>query len=97
MKLMFCVVNPEGAQLSRSCASLGADGRALCVRVRSQRHAMQQGGASGVLLGVSPNTLKHWRWVGKGPRYVKLVSKVAYRQKDLDDWINANVTEPGSK
>lgn len=47
------------------------------------------------LLGVSPNTLKHWRWVGKGPRYVKLVSKVAYRQQDLDDWINANVTEPG--
>jgi hypothetical protein len=24
------------------------------------------------LLGVSPTTLKHWRWVGKGPRYVKL-------------------------
>lgn len=49
------------------------------------------------LLGVSPNTLKHWRWIGKGPRYVKLVSKVAYRQQDLDDWINANVNEPGSR
>jgi predicted DNA-binding transcriptional regulator AlpA len=49
------------------------------------------------LLGVSPNTLKHWRWIGKGSRYVKLVSKVAYRQQDLDAWINANVTEPGHK
>lgn len=47
------------------------------------------------LLGVSPNTLKHWRWVGRGPRYLKLVSKVAYRRQDLDEWINANVTEPG--
>ena len=47
------------------------------------------------LLGVSPNTLKHWRWAGKGPRYVKLVSKVAYRRQDLDEWISANVTEPG--
>ena len=49
------------------------------------------------VLGVSPNTLKHWRWVGKGPRYVKLVSKVAYRQQDLDDWIDTNVTDPGSR
>lgn len=48
------------------------------------------------LLGVSRNTLKHWRWIGKGPRYVKLVSKVAYRRQDLDEWINANVTEPGA-
>jgi predicted DNA-binding transcriptional regulator AlpA len=48
------------------------------------------------LLGVSPNTLKHWRWVGKGPRYVKLVHRVAYRPGDLREWINANVTEPGA-
>ena len=48
------------------------------------------------LLGVSPNTLKHWRWVGKGPRYVKLVSKIAYRRCDLDEWINASVTDPGA-
>ena len=46
------------------------------------------------LLGVSPNTLKHGGWVGKGPRYVNLASKVAYRPQDLDEWINANVTEP---
>ena len=47
------------------------------------------------LLGVSPNTLKHWRWVGRGPRYVKLVGGVAYRSCDLSAWIDANVTEPG--
>lgn len=47
------------------------------------------------ILGVSPNTLKHWRWVGKGPRYVKLVHRVAYRRDDLSAWIAANVTDPG--
>jgi predicted DNA-binding transcriptional regulator AlpA len=47
------------------------------------------------LLGVSRNTLKHWRWIGKGPRYVKLVSKIAYRPRDLDEWIDGNVIEPG--
>lgn len=47
------------------------------------------------LLGVSPNTLKHWRWIGKGPRYVKLVRKIGYRRQDLDEWINASVKEPG--
>lgn len=47
------------------------------------------------LLGVSPNTLKHWRWIGKGPRYVKLVGKVAYRPADLREWVDSNVSEPG--
>jgi len=47
------------------------------------------------LLGVSPNTLKHWRGSARGPKYVKLVRKVAYRRNDLNEWINANVTEPG--
>lgn len=46
------------------------------------------------MLGVSPNTLKHWRWVGRGPRYVKLVGEVVYRLHDLAEWINANVTDP---
>ena len=48
------------------------------------------------LIGVSPNTLKHWRWIGRGPRYVKLVFRVAYRWAYLDEWINANVAEPGT-
>jgi hypothetical protein len=26
---------------------------------------------------------------------VKLVSKIAYRPRDLDEWINGNVIEPG--
>ena len=47
------------------------------------------------LLGVSRNTLKHWRWVGKGPRYVKMIGKIGYRPCDLREWIDSNVSEPG--
>jgi hypothetical protein len=34
-------------------------------------------------------------WVGKGPHYVKLVHRVAYRPDDLREWIDASVTDPG--
>jgi len=33
----------------------------------------------GDLLSVSMNALKHWRWVGKGPRYVQIDREVGYR------------------
>jgi predicted DNA-binding transcriptional regulator AlpA len=33
--------------------------------------------------GVSPNTLRKWRWEGKGPRFVKLGTRVVYRQTDI--------------
>ncbi|WP_173975852.1 AlpA family transcriptional regulator [Magnetospirillum sp. LM-5] len=33
--------------------------------------------------GVSPRTLEKWRWRGKGPRFLKLGGKVAYRIADV--------------
>jgi predicted DNA-binding transcriptional regulator AlpA len=49
----------------------------------------------GELLGVSVNTLKHWRWIGRGPRYVQLGRKIGYRPGDLREWIDQSVTDPG--
>jgi len=49
----------------------------------------------GELLSISVNTLKHWRWVGKGPRYVQIGRKIGYRPADLREWIDDSVTEPG--
>jgi predicted DNA-binding transcriptional regulator AlpA len=38
-------------------------------------------------LGVTPNAVKVWRSVGKGPRYLKLTSKaVRYYPDDVDGW-----------
>lgn len=46
-------------------------------------------------LDVSLKTLKHWRAQGQGPKYVRLGRGVFYRRKDITEWINASVQEPG--
>jgi predicted DNA-binding transcriptional regulator AlpA len=38
--------------------------------------------------GLARQTLSRWRSERKGPRYVKLGSRVAYRAGDLREWIN---------
>ena len=41
--------------------------------------------------GVSINTLRKWRWEGKGPCFVKLGRKVVYRRADIDAFANAQL------
>ncbi|NDF11810.1 MAG: DNA-binding protein [Proteobacteria bacterium] len=43
------------------------------------------------LWGISENTLRKWRWEGKGPRYVKLGERVVYRRNDIDAYASANI------
>jgi predicted site-specific integrase-resolvase len=43
------------------------------------------------LWGVSVNTLRKWRWEGKGPRFTKLGARVVYRQSDIDKFAEGNV------
>ena len=33
---------------------------------------------------ISPRTLERWRWLGIGPRYLKIRGRVRYRQADID-------------
>ncbi len=33
---------------------------------------------------VSPRTLERWRWMGEGPRYIKLGGRVIYRLSDIE-------------
>jgi hypothetical protein len=33
---------------------------------------------------VSPRTLEQWRWLGQGPRFMKLGGRVAYRLEDIE-------------
>jgi hypothetical protein len=39
-------------------------------------------------------TLRQWRYLGRGPRYVKVGHAIRYRRSDLDDWLTANTVEP---
>ena len=33
---------------------------------------------------VSPRTLERWRWLGQGPRYLKIGGRVVYRLDDVE-------------
>ena len=46
-----------------------------------------------LLLG-RPSTLAHWRSEGRGPAYIKLGSRVAYRGSDLNQWVEAQTVRP---
>lgn len=36
--------------------------------------------------GVSPKTLERWRWLGYGPRYIKIGGRVVYRLDEIEAW-----------
>ena len=40
-------------------------------------------------IGISINTLRKWRWEGKGPQFVKLGRRVMYRIQDVEAFIAA--------
>lgn len=33
---------------------------------------------------ISPRTLERWRWLGQGPRYLKIGGRVVYRIEDIE-------------
>lgn len=33
---------------------------------------------------ISPRTLERWRWLGEGPRYLKIGGRVVYRLEDIE-------------
>lgn len=50
------------------------------------------------ILRLSPRTLRQWRWLGKGPRAVKVSTRcVRYRHDDLDKWSCANASRTLAK
>jgi len=45
-------------------------------------------GALAVRWGTKPDTLNHWRWNGKGPKFLKLGRHVRYRLVDVEAFEN---------
>ncbi len=37
-------------------------------------------------LGISVHSLRRWRWIGGGPKFLKLGSRVVYPVAELDAW-----------
>lgn len=48
--------------------------------------------------GIPARTLSQWRYLGRGPRYLKVGKYVRYRPEDIEAWLkNQTVeTEPRS-
>ena len=48
---------------------------------------------------ISPRTLERWRWIGDGPRFVKLGGRVVYRLCDIEEYeqamIRSSTSGPG--
>lgn len=40
---------------------------------------------------VSPRTLERWRWLGIGPRYLKIGGRVVYRLEDVETYEEAQL------
>jgi predicted DNA-binding transcriptional regulator AlpA len=45
-------------------------------------------------IGRPKATLAQWRWLGRGPRFIKIGGSVRYRKSDVDRWLDENTVEP---
>lgn len=45
-------------------------------------------------LGMKTNTLRQWRFLSKGPVYLKIGRSVRYRQADLDAFLERVAIQP---
>ncbi len=42
---------------------------------------------------ISPRTLEQWRWLGKGPKFLKIGARVLYREEDVDAYEAAQLCQ----
>lgn len=47
-------------------------------------------------LGLTHRTLEQWRYLGKGPPFVRLCGAVRYLPDELDTWIASNRIDPNA-
>ncbi|MBB5688592.1 putative site-specific integrase-resolvase [Roseomonas alkaliterrae] len=45
---------------------------------------------------ISPRTLERWRWLGQGPRFLKIGGRVAYRLEDIEAYEAAQLRTSSS-
>jgi hypothetical protein len=62
-------------------------------QVMSVKHLKQEDLAG--RWGISPRTLERWRWLGQGPRYIKIGGRVVYRLEDVERFELDNIQEAG--
>ncbi len=77
-----------------------ARGGHTCLRKRNRRthvfedHKLYLASDPALLVLGRPSTLAHWRSEGRGPAFIKLGARVAYRGSDLNGWLAARTVRP---
>ncbi|HQY44002.1 MAG TPA: helix-turn-helix domain-containing protein [Paracoccaceae bacterium] len=46
---------------------------------------------------ISPRTLERWRWIGDGPRFLKIGGRVIYRIEDVEAFERASLSAAGEQ
>jgi predicted DNA-binding transcriptional regulator AlpA len=46
------------------------------------------------MTGLSLGSLRNWRWLGKGPVYVKIGRSVRYKESDILEFMEAHMVSP---
>jgi hypothetical protein len=49
------------------------------------------------VLGRPPRTLRQWRYLGVGPKYLKVGAAVRYRPRDVEKWLKAQEREAATR
>jgi excisionase family DNA binding protein len=49
------------------------------------------------VLGRPARTLRQWRYLGEGPRYLKVGATVRYRARDVEEWLRAQERAAASR
>ena len=57
-------------------------------------HKLYLAGDPALLVLGRPSTLAHWRSEGRGPAFIKLGARVAYRGSDLNQWLALRTVRP---
>ena len=77
-----------------------ARGRHTYLRKRNRRkqvfddNKLYLAGDPALLVLGRPSTLAHWMSDGRGPAFIKLGARVAYRGSDLNQWLAARTIRP---
>ena len=65
---------------TKKTTGTGLEGKLKSPRMLSEKQAAE-------IFGISPTTLRCWRWMKKGPKYYKVGGSVRYDPADIDVYL----------
>ncbi len=84
--------------MQKKCSTCSSRGQAAERRTKIfDDDRLYLAGDPALLVLGRPGTLAHWRSEGRGPAFIRLGSRIAYRGRDLNEWVDDQVVRPGGR